>query len=560
MSASTAGKGAAAMAGNGKGAGMRMNRVALLLGAALAAGAMANAEDGPVVKLAPLQFGALQELGMVRNGLLGSTPIQEMDNEWIDRFGSYFVQEAVVGDHLLLQGGLGGIFEFPKPEKSGEEFGGSQYKMFYIGPSVAKAMYHFGGVGQGRFSLGGGMFPFKYNPDANNLGDYLFRSQPYPTSIMTGGNGGLTAIGEQTTVLQGFHSRLDLGILNLQALLTTETGLPPLYDWSLAFLGSLNLGDGLFDIGAGVNFKRLIQVKSEKTQVHDLENSYFQKGGVWYSGQAANYKNPASFLTSQASALTSQANTLTSQASAAYAKNTHADSALGNAYVARSQAFLARSQALLARSQALSAIVDSLAQGGPWVDSTGHVPGAKYYTPAGIMLMARASLDLKKLLPWDAFSPEDLRLYAELAVLGVESYPVFYENWTERMPVMVGFNLPTFKLVDLLSVQFEYFNSPNLNNTYTMGQKNWALPYLPEDNAFSDKEWNDLTKKDNVSWSILIRKRVLGGLQLNGQVARDHMRTIGTDWFYGSRFEPNEILHKSSSWYWMFQLAWDIKG
>jgi hypothetical protein len=544
-----------------RGTGMKKSRIALLLWAAAAAGALANAEEKPAAKLSPLQFGALQEMGMVRKGLLGSTPIQEMDNEWIDRFGSYFVQEAVVGDRLVLQGGLGGIFEFPKPEKSGEEFGGSQYKLFYIGPSIAKAMYHFGGVG-GHFSLGGGMFPFQYNPDANDLGDYLFRSQPYPTSIMTGGNGGLTAIGAQTTVLEGFHGHASLGKLNLDALLTTETGLPPLYDWSLAFLGSLNLGDGLFEIGAGVDFKRLIQVKPEKTQVRDLENSYFRKRGVWYSGQAANYKNPATFLTSQASLLTSQAGALTDQASAAYAKNTHADSVLGNAYTARSQADIARSQAYTARSQALSAIVDSLAlKGGAWVDSTtGQVPGAKYYTPAGIMLMARASLDLKKLLPADNLSPEDLRLYAEVAVLGVRNYPVYYKKITERMPVMAGFNLPTFRLLDLFSVQFEYFNSPNLNNTYTVGQKNWALPYLPEDNAFSDKEWNDLTKKDNLSWSILARKRVLGGLSLNAQVARDHMRTIGTDWYYGSRFEPNEILHKSSSWYWMFQLAWDIKG
>lgn len=528
----TAGNGAAGAAGKGNGAGMKTNRIALLLWAAAGMGAMANAADKPEVKLRPLQFGALQEMGMIRKGLLGSTPIQEMDNEWIDRFGSYFVQEAVVGDNLVLQGGLGGIFEFPKPEKSGEEFGGSQYKLFYIGPSVAKAMYHFGGIEQGRFSLGGGMFPFKYNPDAYDLGDYLFRSQPYPTSIMTGGNGGLTAIGEQTTVLQGFHGHANLGKLNLDALLTTETGLPPLYDWSLAFLADFRIGDGLLDIGAGVNFKRLIQIKPEKTQVEDLENSYFKKGGVWYSGDAANYKNPASFLTSQANA--------------AYAKNDQADSALGDAY--------------MARSQALTAIVDSLAQGGPWVDSSGHVPGAKYYTPAGVMLMARASLDLKKVLPSDAYSPEDLRVYAELAVLGVRNYPVYYRKITERMPIMAGFNLPTFRWVDLISVQFEYFNSPNLNNTYTMGEKNWALPYLPEDNLFSEKEWNDLTTKDNFSWSILIRKRVLGGLLFNAQVARDHMRTIGTDWYYGSRFEPNEILHKSSSWYWMFQLAWDIKG
>jgi hypothetical protein len=500
----------------------------LLAGAALAG--MARAEDGLDVKMKPLHFGGLQEFGMINKGLLGSTPIQIMHNEWVDHFGTFIVQEAVINDRLELKGGIGGIFEFPKPERSGEEFGGSQYKMFYIGPSVAKAMYHFGGVENPVFSLGGGMFPFKDNPDANDLGDYLMRSQPYPTSIITGGNGGLTAIGDQFSVVQGFQGTLHAGNFKLDALLTTETGLPPLYDWSLALFAEYQIADGLLDLGAGVDFKRIIQVKSEKTQVEELENSYFKKNGVWYSGQSAYYNNPATFYSGLATK--------------AYAVNTHADSVAGDAYMARSNGY--------------KAIVDSLALGGPWVDSSGKVPGADYYTAAGIMLSARAALDLKKLFASDAFSPEDLRLYGEVAILGVKNYPVFYEKMTNRMPIMVGFNVPTFHLLDLLSVQWEYFNSPNLNNTYTMGQHNWAVPYQPEDTHFSQKEWNDLTTKDNYSWSLVARKKVLGALSLNAQVARDHMRTIGTDWFYGSRFEPNEILHKTSSWYWMFQLGWNI--
>ncbi|MDB5102981.1 MAG: hypothetical protein JWP91_670 [Fibrobacteres bacterium] len=512
------------------GAMMRAKMAAGLLMAGLALTGLVRAEDGGAdVKMKPLQFGGLQEFGMVHSGLLGSTPIQLMKDEWIDHFGTFIVQEALINDRLELQGGIGGIFEWPKPEKTNEEYGGSQYKMFYVGPSIAKATYHFGGM-DGMFSLGGGMFPFKSNPDANDLGGYLLRSQPYPTSLTTGGNGGLTVIGDQFTMLQGFQGKMQAGNLGLDMLLTTETGLPPLYDWSLAFLANYKVADGLLDLGAGVEFKRLIQIKSEKTSVEALENSYFQKNGTWYSGQVANYNNPASFLSTQARR--------------AYAKNTPADSAIGNA--------------LMVRAQAMLAIVDSLKQGGPWLDATNRVPGAKYYTPAGTMVMARAGLDLKKIIASDAFSPEDLRLYGEIAILGVKDYPVYYEKVTDRMPIMLGFNFPTFHILDLLSVQWEYFNSPNLNNTYTMGEKNWAIPYLPEDGLFSQKEWNDLTTKDNYAWSIVARKRILGALTVNAQVARDHMRTIGTDWFYGSRFEPNEILHKTSSWYWMFQLGWNL--
>lgn len=503
---------------------------AKLVAGLLAFGAAAShGEEALDVKRSPLHFGGFQEFGMIREGLLGSTPIHLMKDEWIDRFGTFIVQEAIINDRLELKGGIGGIFEWPKPEKTNEQFGGSQYKMFYVGPSVAKAMYHFGGM-DGTYAFGGGMFGYRYNPDANNLGDYLFRSQPYPSSILTGGNGGLTAIGDQFTVLQGFHGTMRAGNLSLDMLAVTETGLPPLYDWSFGFVGGYKVADGLLDLGAGVNFKRLLTIKSEKTQVEALENSYFKKGGVWYSGQVAKYNNPSTFLAGKARE--------------AYAKNTKADSVLGDSYIAQAVPF--------------QAIVDSLKEGGPWLDSTGKVPGAKYYTPAGIMLMGRASLDLKKLFESDAFSSEDLRLYAEIAVLGVQNYPVYYEKITDRMPVMVGFNVPTFRLLDLLSVQMEYYNSPNLNNTYTVGQKNWAIPYLPEDTHFSENEWNDLTKHDNVSWSIVARKRFLGALTAHAQVARDHMRTIGTDWFYGSRYEPNEILHKTSSWYWMFQLGWNL--
>lgn len=508
---------------------MRAGLAAGLLGAALAADVAAGEELD--VKMDPLHFGAFQEFGSIEKGLLGSTPIQEMNGEWVDHFGTFLLQRAVINDRLEILGGLGGIFQFPKDERTQEEFGGSQYKMFYIGPSAAKAMYHFGGM-EGTYSFGGGMFPYNENPDAVNLGSYLFRTMPYPTSIYSGGNGGLSVIGEPTTVLQGFHAQAKLGQLTLAAFLTTETNMPPLYDWSAGLVADWKVADGLLDLGAGGMFKRLIQVKSEKTQIEALGNSYFKRGNTWYTGRAQYYANPGKFLSQQADS--------------AFSKGTAADSA--------------RAIALKAKSDGLMAIADSLdVAKNLWVDAaTGKVAGAKYYTPAGIILTGRLALDLKKIIPSEAFSKDDMRLYGEIAVLGLENYPVFYENVTERMPIMVGFNVPTFGILDLFAVQMEYFNSPNLNNTYTVGQNNYSVPYLPEDKHFSEKEWNDLTTKDNVSWSLTARKRILGGLSINGQVARDHMRTIGTDWFYGSRFEPGEILHKTSSWYWMFQLGWNL--
>ena len=86
------------------------------------------------------------------------------------------------------------------------------------------------------------------------------------------------------------------------------------------------------------------------------------------------------------------------------------------------------------------------------------------------------------------------------------------------------------------------------------------MPWYPEgaDPLFSSDKYNDVTDDDNVAWSILLRREVLPRVNLSAQIARDHLRTVGTNWFYGGRLEPNAILYRNSSWYWMVQLAWGL--
>lgn len=494
----------------------------------LAAAASVGAQDGMKVDYKPLQFGAVQEFGVVRRALMVSKGDLVLKNEWIDHFGSFLTQEAVVNDRLALRIGLGGVFQFPKPEEISEAFGGSQYKMFFIGPSVAEARYHFGGVENSTFSLGGGLFPYKYNPDAANLGEYLFRSGPYPTYLQTGG---LTVIGDNAAYLQGFRGDAELGNLGLSMFLITETGMPPLYDWSLAFVADYKLADGLIELGAGANFKRLIPVDAEKSVRKEAENSYVTRGGGTFVGDPTYYRKRASFWSNI------KLNKAVTPADSAFA---------------------------LAQAQYYTDYADSVSKNtteGGWRDpATGLIPGAEYYTPAGPMFMGRLSLDLKKIFPSDRLSAQDFRLFTEVGLLGWTNYPVFYEKRADRVPVMVGFNLPTWGLLDLVSLQFEYFNSPNLNNTYQLGYRNYATAVQPEGTLshFSGDEYNDITKKDNYSWNILVQKRILSALSINAQFARDHMRTVGTNWFYGGRLEPMEILSRSSDWYGMLQIAWNL--
>jgi hypothetical protein len=472
---------------------------------------LAAAQEAPKIEYKPIQFGGSQEFGQIRKLVVVTEPPEPYTGEWVDHLGAYFIQEVTVEDRLDLRVGLGGVFQFPKPEKNRADFFGSQYKMFYVGPAVAEAVYKFGDPKAPSYTLGGGMFAYKYNNQAVNLGEYLFRSTPYPSTISTGG---LNSVNDNAAHMQGFKAGGTWGALHVDAFLQTETQIPPLYDWSPALVANYTLADGLVELGAGANYKHLIQVKPSRTERTSASNAYFTRNDTMYSGNVSYYLERANFY-----------------------------QAIGNA----------------AEYQAWQ---DKAAFVGTQIDpGTGKIIGsADYYTPAGLILMARGALALNKLVGWPASSEEDLKLYFEAAVLGVKNYPIYYENITERMPVMVGFNIPTGGWLDLFAVQAEYFNNPHLNSYYYLAASSSAIPYMPQGaiNAYSEADYLDAADKDNISWSVLLRKSVFQTFTISAQVARDHLRTVNADWWYASKQEPNEVLPSSKDLYWMLQFAWNI--
>lgn len=490
------------------------------------------------IEYRPLRFGGVHEFGAIYDGLYAPKTGPEVSAmEWTDHFGVFLRQDVVIDRKLELQLGLGGVFQFAKPEYVYPKFFSSMYKMFFFGPSVARATYAFGDPAeQDGFRLGGGLFPFKYNPDAANLGEYLFRSAPYPTYLTTGG---LLFVGDNAAYLQGLHANWRLGGLSLDGLLVTETFMPPLYDWSLALLASYTVAGGLAEVGAGVNFKRLIQIDPDRTVRKEdalgnpmWSNLHFTRDGTTYYGDPLYYEQQSAFHDARAQEH--------------YAAGTAADSARGDAAAARAAAF--------------QAVADSVTA---WRNpaNPGYVTEAErgYYTPAGTILMARAALNLGRLLGMET-GRESFKIFAEAALLGLENQPIFYEDRSRRAPVMAGVNLPTFGILDQLTVQVEYFDSPWANSTRALGEQNAAVPWYPEglDPLFSRDAYNDVTDRDNFAWSVLLRREVLPRVHLSAQFARDHLRTVGTNWFYGGRLEPNEILYRNSSWYWMMQLAWGL--
>jgi len=267
--------------------------------------------------------------------------------------------------------------------------------------------------------MGAGIFPFKYDPYATDLGEYLFRSTCYPSLTQTG-------FDNDSVRVLGFHAGSRIGDLKLDLLLTSEINYWPLMDFSLAGLVGYKLLD-FVDMGVGVNFYHLLPVDAARTTPQSVDNR------IPYTGA-----------------------------------------------------------------------------------DTGKVD---YYTFAGTMFDARLALDLKKIPGWfgvptTIFGPKDLCVYGEGVVLGLEDYPSQYDTISQRIPIMFGMNIPMFRLLDVLSVEFEYWDNPHVNSM--RGVWNNQLPLWPP-------EKNDQTEKAKWKWSVYAKKSVFSErIQLMFQIGRDH--------------------------------------
>src|SRR5690606_12542225 len=187
----------------------------------------------------------------------------------------------------------------------------------------------------------------------------------------------------------------------------------------------------------------------------------------------------------------------------------------------------------------------------------------RFYTFQGVKLMARGSFDPKAYLPLSMFGPQDLKVYGEVALLGVKNYPFYYEKAVERMPVMFGINLPTragnVKVLDVLSFQMEYYGSRFPNTTRTLDGERIGMPVpavydtdgrIKDDPNLYDPNSSSVTR-DNWKWSVNATKEIVRGFNVIAQVANDHMRlpnewgtvslapatTLSGDWYYLVRIE-----------------------
>ncbi|MBN1603572.1 MAG: hypothetical protein JW915_18320 [Chitinispirillaceae bacterium] len=307
-----------------------------------------------------------------------------------------------------------------------------------------------------------GYFPVKYNAEAMNLGEYLFRSNAYPPLLVSGFE--IADKSKLAGMHTGYRKQLPSGRLNADIFLNTETECYPTLDLSLsALLGYATIGSFL-NMSMGISFYHLVP---------------------FYPNRVTPAKNRSYYPT-------------------------------------------------------MTSFTDS-------------VSGVKTdYTFRGTKAVCAVTLDPKHFFGSTILGENDLKIYGELAILGIKNYPGWYSNRRERTPIMFGFNFPAFKLLDVLALEGEYFPSPYMNSYHFIWKANSPVPdfntqtgmdYYSEWKAKHDDDWK---------WSVYASKTVKH-VCFSGQIASDHS-SRATYLLAGKRLY-REMVPRTKDWYFMLRCA-----
>jgi hypothetical protein len=210
------------------------------------------------------------EAGQIVNGYSTSTS-GEVKRVWLETGYVGVRAEADVTDlfRVLVGLELQPLFSFKRSEGPGiDEFISARIPKTLIHIRHGEGLLTIGDPKHPVFQLESGFFPYKYNPDVRNLGEYLFRTFCYPSTIintfdrpyadMVGFRAG-NSLAFGPTVFHHdlvFHTSMPTSLMDFW---------PPL-NWSLFWLADY-LVPRIFTIGVGVQWLNLFSVGTTYSHV-----------------------------------------------------------------------------------------------------------------------------------------------------------------------------------------------------------------------------------------------------------------------------------------------------
>jgi hypothetical protein len=221
------------------------------------------------------------------------------------------------------------------------------------------------------------------------------------------------------------------------------------------------------------------------------------------------------------------------------------------------------------------------------------------YTFKGTKVMARVTVDPfgtfrsnKESLVSELCGENGGKIYSEIAIIGLKNYPASYARSTstdprdvmnqwgytkisERMPWMVGFNFPFWKILDVCAIEVERYPAPYPNDYYEVFMGSglpvpaWVHKHRRDSVEVTslikysyDRPYDSVVYKvdkwyGRLYWSVYMKKKVAEHFSLIGQISKDHMRW---DVNLGNKlnYDTEEIMAKPGEWSWRLGVLFEF--
>jgi hypothetical protein len=221
------------------------------------------------IVITPKAYGAL-EVGQIGEGYFyasaGNGTTLPLTHVWQQRAYGYMGFDAQYKNNLKLNFTGGGVTTFSTPQVGTEPQTMQTRTSFYVNSAFAE--YTFGDVAQPVLKLQVGYFPYKYNPDVRNLGEYMFRTNTYPLIVYSD-------FDYPQVNLMGLRANVKLfnNILENDFILNSELLGVPVQDWTISDIVSANF-KGIVSIGAGISFCHYLNVYQGEYPSGWIDNYY----------------------------------------------------------------------------------------------------------------------------------------------------------------------------------------------------------------------------------------------------------------------------------------------
>jgi len=174
-----------------------------------------------------------------------------------------------------------------------------------------------------------------------------------------------------------------------------------------------------------------------------------------------------------------------------------------------------------------------------------------YYTFKGTKVMVRLTIDPLGMLRGDKGSllrriagENGGKIYGEWAIIGIEDYPANrlnpygYDAVDQKMPWMAGITIPSWKILDICTIEVEHYPSPYPNSYQPIAISGQPLP--DGTLTYDFRRWY---------WSLCMEKQIVKHFSIVAQVGRDHhRREINPSQSFEYDFE--EAMARPDQWGW----------